>query len=45
LTLYPRDLFVGDSLFPTSLSMCGIDMPENLYVDGENIIEVLKGNQ
>lgn len=32
-------------LFPTLLSMCGIDMPENLYVDGDNIIEVLKGNQ
>ena len=32
-------------LFPTLLSMCGINMPENLYVDGEDIVEVLKGNQ
>ncbi|KKK47664.1 hypothetical protein LCGC14_3152930, partial [marine sediment metagenome] len=32
-------------LFPTILSMCGIEMPENLYVDGEEILEVLKGNQ
>ncbi len=30
-------------LFPTLLSMCGIDMPENLYVDGEEITEVLQG--
>jgi len=32
-------------LFPTLLSMCGIDMPESLYVDGEEINEVLKGNK
>lgn len=32
-------------LFPTLLSMCEIDMPEDLYVDGEEIIEVLKGNK
>jgi len=32
-------------MFPTLLSMCGIDLPESLFIDGENIIEILKGNQ
>jgi len=32
-------------LFPTLLAMCGIDMPDELYVDGEDIVEVLKGNR
>lgn len=32
-------------LFPTLLSLCGIDLPENLFIDGENILELLKGNQ
>ncbi|MBA7524233.1 hypothetical protein ES705_16370 [subsurface metagenome] len=32
-------------LFPTLLSMCDIPMPEDLYVDGEEILEVLKGNR
>jgi arylsulfatase A-like enzyme len=32
-------------LFPTLLSMCGIEIPENLLIDGENIQEVLKGDQ
>jgi len=31
-------------LFPTLLSICGIDMPESLYVDGENITGVLRGD-
>jgi uncharacterized sulfatase len=30
-------------LFPTLLSMCGIEMPEDLYVDGEEITGVLRG--
>ncbi|MBA7589797.1 hypothetical protein ES708_31888 [subsurface metagenome] len=51
---YPESLPSGDvietpcwspDLFPTLLSMCGIDMPESLFIDGENILEVLKGNQ
>ena len=32
-------------LFPTLLSMCGIDMPENLFIDGENIHELLNGDR
>ncbi len=32
-------------VFPTLLSMTGIAMPEDLYVDGEEIVEILKGNQ
>jgi uncharacterized sulfatase len=34
----------GD-LFPTLLSMTGLDQPENLMLDGENIREVLQGEQ
>ena len=32
-------------LFPTLLSMCGIDIPGDLYVDGQEILELLKGNE
>jgi uncharacterized sulfatase len=32
----------GD-IFPTLLSMSGLDLPENLMLDGENIQEILKG--
>ena len=31
-------------LFPTLLSMCGIEMPEGLYVDGEDIAGILRGD-
>jgi uncharacterized sulfatase len=32
-------------VFPTLLSMTGIAMPEDLYVDGEQLVEILKGKQ
>ena len=31
-------------LFPTLLSMCGLEMPEGRYVDGEDIAGVLRGD-
>lgn len=31
-------------IFPTLLSMTGIDIPENLVLDGDNIVELLKGS-
>lgn len=35
----------SEDVFPTLLSMTGISIPENLFLDGENIVELLKGNQ
>jgi uncharacterized sulfatase len=32
-------------LFPTLLSMCGIEMPGDLYIDGEDITGVLRGEK
>jgi len=32
-------------IFPTLLSMCGIDLPVDLYLDGQDILEVLNGNE
>lgn len=54
LIRYPRLLPEGTSIqapawsadvFPTLLDMTGISMPEGLVVDGENILELLKGNK
>ncbi len=51
---YPENLPAGmvveapcwsPDIFPTLLSMCGIDLPADLYLDGQEILEVLKGNE
>jgi uncharacterized sulfatase len=35
----------SSDVFPTILSMAGIALPDSLILDGENIVEVLKGNK
>ena len=32
-------------IYPTLLSLCGIDPPEERVIDGQDITEILKGNQ
>ena len=51
---YPAELKAGTTistpccsadLFPTLLTMCGIGIPDNLYLDGENITGILKNEK
>ena len=54
LIRYPQSLPRGKTvetpcwsadIFPTLLSMTGIELPEDRVLDGENIVEILKGNK
>jgi uncharacterized sulfatase len=51
---YPEALPVGEvvqipcwspDIFPTLLSLAGIELPEEVLLDGEDITEILKGNK
>jgi arylsulfatase A len=34
---------IGMDLFPTMMSMAGVEIPDNLTIDGKNILPVMKG--